>query len=235
MEKEKQHDQGTFYAVGVGPGDPDLLTVKAINTMKACDVIALPRSGASENIALKIASQYIEGKEILECDMPMIKDQAQLALCHDRSADEIEKLLTQGRNVAFLTLGDPSIYSTVMYVHHRLTERGCRTAIIPGIPSFCGAAASLNVSLCERDEMLHIIPATYKGTQTDSLEGTKVLMKSGKTIMKIRDELTEKKAMMVERATMDDEKVYRDLNDLKEQSSYFSLIVIPSEERQKEK
>ena len=106
--------------------------------------------------------------------------------------------------------------------------------MVPGIPSFCGAAASLNTSLCERDEMLHIIPATYKGSQAEELEGTKVLMKSGRSIMKIKEQLTEKKAMMVECATMEREKVYHDLNDLKEQSSYFSLIVIPSEDRQKE-
>lgn len=226
--------KGTFYAVGVGPGDPELLTVKAINTMKECAVIAVPRSGASENIALKIAGAYIKDKEILECDMPMIKDKAELDRYHDRCADDISRILEAGKDVAFLTLGDPAIYSTVMYVHHRLEDRGYSTAMVPGIPSFCGAAASLNTSLCERDEMLHIVPATYKGSQADILEGTKVLMKSGKTIMKLKEQLTEQKAMMVECATMENEKVYHDLNDLEEQSSYFSLIVIPSEDRQKE-
>lgn len=227
--------KGTFYAVGVGPGDPELLTVKAIRTMESCAVIAVPKSGASENIALKIAGGYIRGKEILECEMPMIKDKNELDRYHDRSAAEIGALLDQGRDVAFLTLGDPAIYSTVMYVHRRLAEQGYDTAMVPGIPSFCGAAASLNTSLCERDEMLHIVPATYKGSQAEILEGTKVLMKSGRTIMKLKEQLKEKKAMMVECATMENEKVYKNLNDLEEQSSYFSLIVIPSEERQKEK
>lgn len=225
---------GKFYAVGVGPGDPQLLTVKAIHVMKACQVIAVPRSGASENVALKIAGEYISEQEILECDMPMIKDKEELNRCHEQSADAIAEVLEQGKDVAFLTLGDPAIYSTVMYVHRKLTARGYETAMVPGIPSFCGAAASLNTSLCERDEMLHIIPATYKGSQAEELEGTKVLMKSGRSIMKIKEQLTEKKAMMVECATMEREKVYHDLNDLKEQSSYFSLIVIPSEDRQKE-
>ncbi len=122
-----------------------------------------------------------------------------------------------------------------MYVHRRLTEQGFDTAIIPGIPSFCGAAASLNTSLCERDEMLHIIPATYKGHQAEELEGTRVLMKSGKKFMALRDDLIRQNAMMVEYATMENEKVYKNLIDLKEQSSYFSLIVIHSEDRQKEK
>lgn len=223
--------RGKFYAVGVGPGDPKLLTVKAIEVMKDCQVIAVPKSGASENVALKIAGEYITEQEILECDMPMIKDKEELNRCHERSADAIAEILDRGRDVAFLTLGDPAIYSTVMYVHRKLTERGYETAMVPGIPSFCGAAASLNTSLCERDEMLHIIPATYRGSQADALDGTKVLMKSGKSIMKIKEQLAEKKAMMVECATMEREKVYHDLNDLKEQSSYFSLIVVPSEDR----
>lgn len=226
--------KGKFYAVGVGPGDPELLTLKAIRIMEESDVIAVPRSGASENIALKIAGAYIEGKELLECDMPMIKDKAELDKYHDKSAADISALLDAGKDVAFLTLGDPAIYSTVMYVHRRLTEAGYDTAIVPGIPSFCGAAASLNTSLCERDEMLHIVPATYKGSQASTLEGTRVLMKSGRSIMQLKEQLAEEQAMMVECATMENEKVYKDLNDLKEQSSYFSLIVIPSEDRKKE-
>lgn len=183
----------------------------------------------------EIAGAYIEGKTLLECDMPMIKDKEQLDRYHDQSAMEIGALLSKGKTVSFLTLGDPAIYSTVMYVHRRLTEQGFDTAIIPGIPSFCGAAASLNTSLCERDEMLHIIPATYKGHQAEELEGTRVLMKSGKKIMALRDDLIRQNAMMVEYATMENEKVYKNLIDLKEQSSYFSLIVIHSEDRQKEK
>lgn len=226
---------GTFYAVGVGPGDPQLLTLKAIHIMKACQVIALPKSGASENIAFKIAGEYIADKEILECDMPMIKDKQELERYHDESASAIAAILDQGRDVAFLTLGDPAIYSTVMYVHRRLTQKGYPTAMVPGVPSFCAAAASLNTSLCERDEMLHIVPATYRGEEAEELSGTRVLMKSGKAIMKLREKLADQQAMMVERATMEDEKIYRDLKDLKEQSSYFSLIVIPSEDRKKEK
>ena len=81
--------------------------------------------------------------------------------------------------------------------------------------------------------MLHIIPATYKGHQAEELEGTRVLMKSGKKIMALRDDLIRQNAMMVEYATMENEKVYKNLIDLKEQSSYFSLIVIHSEDRQK--
>ncbi|MEF9921505.1 MAG: precorrin-2 C(20)-methyltransferase [Anaerovoracaceae bacterium] len=224
---------GEFFAVGVGPGDPELLTIKAIKTMEKSDVIVLPKSGGSENIALKIAREYIENKEIVQCEMPMIKDLVKLDEFHDDSARIIGELLDQGKTVSFLTLGDPTIYSTVMYVHKRLTDNGYKTGIVSGIPSFCAVAASLNVSLCERDEMLHIIPATYQEAGgMDNLSGTKVLMKSGKNIMAIKDKLEDKNAMMVECATMENEKIYKDIKDLKEQSSYFSIIVIPSENRQ---
>lgn len=227
--------KGKFFAVGVGPGDPELLTLKAISTIKESQIIAVPKSGGSDNIALKIARPYIGEKEVLECDMPMIKDREQLNRYHDRSAETIGRFLDSGKTVAFLTLGDPAIYSTVMYVHRRLKEKGYDTAMVPGVPSFCGAAASLNVSLCERDETLHIIPATFKGEEAASLTGTRVLMKSGKTIMEQKERLAEKKAMMVECATMENERIYRDLDELQEPSSYFSLIVIPAEDRKKER
>lgn len=97
--------RGTFYAVGVGPGDPELLTVKAINTIKSCPVIAVPKSGASENIALKIAGSYITDKELLECEMPMIKDKAELDKYHDLAAEKIGAVLDRGKDVAFSDSG----------------------------------------------------------------------------------------------------------------------------------
>lgn len=227
--------KGKFFAVGVGPGDPELITVKAVKIIEKCEIIAVPVSGSGDNIALTIAGDYLGGKEIIHCDMPMIKDKYKLGKYHDECAEELAKYLEDGKDIAFLTIGDPSIYSTVMYVHRRLKNKGYNTGMVPGITSFCGAAASLNVSLCEREDMLHIIPATYKGHMGDQLSGTRVLMKSGKTIMKMRDELKEQNAMLVECATMENEKIYENIGDLKEQSSYFSLIIVPGEETKGEK
>ena len=218
---------GKFYAVGVGPGDPDLLTVKAIKTIKDCDIIVAPKSGATKNIALQITEEYLKDKDVLELDMPMIRDEKLLDQYHDKASDEIAELLNKEKNVAFLTLGDPTIYSTVMYVHKRLKNKGYNTNIVPGIPSFCAVAASLDTTLCERNEMLHIIPASYKEVDYAlSLNGNKVLMKSGKSIMGIKEKLSNKKAMMVECASMPNEKVYQSLNDLEEASSYFSVIIV---------
>ena len=218
---------GKFYSVGVGPGDPMLITYKAVKTISMSDIIVVPNSGASENIALKIAREHIQGKKVVECDMPMIRDEKRLEEYHTAAADLIAGFLDQGKSVSFLTLGDPSIYSSAMYVHKRLTDRGYDTAMIPGVTSFCAAAASLNTSLCEKNQLLHIIPASYRDTDAALLlNGNKVLMKSGKSIVKIKEKIENKNAMMVECASMENEKIFYSLDDVDENASYFSLIVI---------
>lgn len=234
-------ETGRFFAVGVGPGDPELMTVKAIKTIERADVIVIPTTGGRTNTAMRIAQEYVKDKEVVSCHMPMSKkwateDWGKIEAFHNDSADIIANLLDEGKDVAFLTLGDPTVYSTVMYVHRILDKRGYPTEIVPGITSFCAAAARLNVSLCEKDEMLHIIPATF--TDLDEIEGykgTKVLMKSGKTIMDVKERLAKDGAMMVEKATMEGEKIYKSMEDLKEPSSYFSLVVLHSKERQENK
>lgn len=225
-------EKGKFIALGVGPGDPELLTLKAVKTMENADVIALPKSGADINIALKIAGEFIKDKKIVEYDMPMSKDKALLDRCHRECAKDIEGFLDEGKAVVFLTLGDPCIYSTCMYVHRIITKDGYNTSIVNGIPSFCAAAASLNCSLCEKDEMLHIVPATFTDLENlDSLKGTKVLMKSGKTIMDVKEKLSGKSAALVERATMSDERIVKNLDEMTEPTGYFSIVVVHSDER----
>lgn len=218
---------GVFYSVGVGPGDPELLTFKAAQTIACCDIIATPDSGAAENMALRIAAQHIQGKRLVTCPMPMTRDAATMAACHRQAADVLGALLDEGLNIAFLTLGDPSIYSTAMYVHRLLAEQGYETRIIPGIPSFCAAAASLNTTLCEGAEPLHIIPASYNGEYA-ALDGTKVVMKSGASLNRVLAELRQQSSqiMLVERASLPEERVYGSLAEIPEQAGYFSLAVV---------
>lgn len=218
--------KGKFYAVGVGPGDPELLTLKSIRVMKNVAVIAVPKSGSGDNMALAIAREYVEGKPVLTCEMPMTKDPAVLAAYHEKSAHAIAAYLNEGKDVAFLTIGDPAIYSTVMYVHRILSAQGYETAMVPGIPSFCAAAAALNTSLCERDELLHIVPATYTDYRRENLPGNKILMKSGKSIQKMREKLIEDHAQLVEKAGLPEERVYKDMRDLPDDLGYFTLVVI---------
>lgn len=219
--------RGKFFSVGTGPGDPKLITYRAVETICRCDVIAVPDSGAGENVVLAIVAEHIQGKEIVTCDMPMIRDKEKLVAYHRASAAKLAAYLDKGRDVAFLTLGDPTIYSTTMYVHQKLQEMGYETEIIPGVPSFCAVAAKLNIPLCEGGEMLHIIPASYPNvSEALTYRGNKVLMKSGKSMAKTKALLAGKKAMAVECCGMAKERIHWDLTDLDESSSYFSVIVV---------
>ncbi len=225
-------EKGIFYGVGVGPGDPELLTLKAINTIRNADIIVLPDSSAKENAAYKIAEEYIKDKQLVYVDMPMIRDKQKLDESHDKAADTVAEYLDKGKNAAFLTLGDPTVYSTIMYVHKRLKQRGYKTVIIPGVPSFCAVAAALDTSLCEGGQPLHIIPASYADTDKAlDYDGNKVLMKSGKSISKVKQKINDKNlnAMMVECCGMENQKIHETLDDVDETASYFSVIVIKND------
>lgn len=230
-------ERGIFYCVGVGPGDPKLMTFLAAETIRSCQVVALPSSGARENIALKIAAEFLEGKELLYCDMPMTRDKEKLREYHRLSAEQVKEQLDQGKDVAFLTLGDPSVYSTPMYLHHILKEQGYETRIIPGVPSFCAVAAALDTSLCEGGEMLQVIPASYPDVdEALGASGNKVLMKSGKSMRRIKEKIDTSRfeAMAVECCGMEQEKIHRNLEQLDETSSYFSVVLVKEKQKESE-
>ncbi|HIX90913.1 MAG TPA: precorrin-2 C(20)-methyltransferase [Candidatus Agathobaculum pullicola] len=223
--------KGILYGVGVGPGDPELMTAKAIRVMGESDVIAVPQSGAGEQTALQIAARHMGDKPVLHCDMPMTRDKAKRDACHDRAADDICALLDEGKTVAFLTLGDPTVYSTCWYVLRRVQARGYATEIVPGVPSFCAAAAALGRALCEDSEMLHIIPASHGGLDAAlDLPGSRVLMKAGKSTLEVRDTLAARgelaNAALVERCGMEGQRVVTDLTELDEPTGYFSIILV---------
>ncbi|MBU3812651.1 MAG: precorrin-2 C(20)-methyltransferase [Candidatus Niameybacter stercoravium] len=222
--------KGKLYGVGVGPGDPKLMTYKAVETIQKCQVVAVPKSGDSEQVALNIAKEFIKNQTLIDCYMPMIRDKEALRKQHEEVASELKGYLDKGQDIAFLTLGDPTIYSTYMYIHRLIKEMGYETEIIPGISSICSVAAALNDSLCEGSDCLHIIPASYKGKEDYlDLEGTKVLMKTGKSMEKVKQHLKEKglyeRARAVECASMPNEKIHESLNTV-EESSYFSVVVV---------
>ncbi len=222
--------RGTLYGVGVGPGDEKLLTLLAVETLEKADKIVVPDTGG-ERTALKIVSRFIKEKELLYCNLPMTKDEAVLKEKHKEAAELICTELDQGHNLAFITLGDPTIYSTYMYIHRIVIEKGYEASIINGIPSFCAAAARLNISLCDRSEALHIIPSSYdKLEELLKLDGNKVLMKSGKSIPEVIGKLKQMKLLqqskMVECCFMENEKIYEKLEEVDNDSSYFSVIIV---------
>ncbi|MGI5958926.1 MAG: precorrin-2 C(20)-methyltransferase [Massiliimalia sp.] len=224
---------GMLYGVGVGPGDPDLITKKAVKAIERCQVLAVPETGPSRTVALDIAKQAadLEGKEILSLKISMTRDPELLRQSRDGAAQKVMDALDQGKDVAFLTLGDPTIYSTYLYTHRRVLAKGYEAQIIPGVPSFCAVAACLNEGLVENAQPLHVIPASYAGTEEAlSLPGTKVLMKTGKAIGKVKEQLKQHglydSAKMVQNCGMENQQIHQSLDEADENASYFSILVI---------
>ncbi len=157
--------RGNAYGVGVGPGDPELLTIKAVKVLKEADVIVHSGNVPGESMAFRIARQAvpeIARKEILSIRVPMVYDRELQDTEHRRTVQKISRYLDEGKDVAFLILGDPSIYSSFSYIRKILEHEGYPTITVSGVPSFCAAAARLNIPLVEWDEQLHIIPAAHE-------------------------------------------------------------------------
>ena len=222
---------GKLYGVGIGPGDPELLTLKAVRVIKEAAVIAVPGKVKEDTVAYQITVQAvpeIADKQCLEIYYPMSKDPKILERDHDEAAKKVAEALAQGKDVAFLTLGDSTLYSTYMYVHYRIMEMGYEAELISGITSFCAVAARLNIGLVEKDEQLHVIPASYQIEEAIRLPGTKVLMKAGRKMAEVKKQLIESGAdvVMIERCGMPGEAIYRSAEEIPEDAGYYSLIIV---------
>ena len=224
-------DRGILYGVGVGPGDPELITRKAERILRAADVVAVPDKGSGEKTALNIVKDLVEGKLLLPCAAPMTRDEGALEAAYRRNADAICALLDQGKTVAFITLGDPAVYSSYIYTHRRVRARGYEAELIPGVPSFCAVAARLGEPLCEGSERLMIVPASHKEVDDClGLDANLVFMKAGREIGALRDKLAGAglldRAAMVANCGMEGERVYPRFADLEEGSGYFSVVLV---------
>lgn len=221
---------GILYGTGVGPGDPELMTLKAVRLIRENEVIALPGPDARETVAYQIAVQAVPElaeKILLSVNMPMTHDKDEMNRNHHKAADMVEAYLKEGRNVVFLTLGDPTIYSTYLYVQKRIQARGYQTKLVSGITSFCAAAARTGTSLAEWDEQLHILPAVHKLDSTLSLPGNYVLMKSGRKMQQVKEILKSsgRDVVMVENCGMENEHIYRSVEEIPDDAGYYSLII----------
>ena len=220
----------TVYGVGVGPGDPELMTLKAVRLIRENDIIAVPGKDPKESVAYRIAAgavPEIEEKTIISVYMPMVKDRELIDKEHRKGAKIIEEYLDQGKNVVYLTLGDSCVYCTFSYIQHILETDGYNVELVNGIPSFCAAAARLNISLTEWDEPLHVIPAAHKSEEALDLDGTYVLMKSASYMKQVKELLkaSGKDAVCVENCGMETEKIYRSTEEIPDDAGYFSLII----------
>ena len=226
---------GIFYGIGVGPGDPELLTVKAINAIREVDVIIAPKTEKKEDsVALSIARPYLKKDvEIVKQVFPMVVNFEQSPDAWENNKNEILALLKAGKKVAFLTLGDPMFYSTYIYVYRLLENEKYKIETIPGVTAFCAIGSKLGYPLVEGNDILSIIPATADKEKIDKVMAVTdnvVMMKVYKNFPEIVDTLVENKmsdkAVMISRCGLPEEEIITDLQQEKNKKvNYLSTIL----------
>lgn len=215
----------TLYGIGVGPGDSELLTMKAVKTIEKCQVIVTPvATEGGESIALETAKEYIKpGTEVVVKHFPMgKKDRVAKAL---EAYEFIEARLKEGKDVAFLTIGDPYIYSTYSHMLKHVRDCGFDVQTIPGITSFCAAASLVNKNLVIGDERLVVMPASKVNEITD--EKFVVIMKVYKREEEVLNVLEEKgfDYVYASRVGREGETVLTDREEILKLRDYMSLII----------
>lgn len=233
---------GRLFGVGVGPGDPELLTLKALRVLRAVPVICAPQSDRREDsYALGIVKEVLDPRrqEIIRLPFSVNDPEAAAAAWRD-AASAIAERLYRGQDVAFITEGDPMLYSTFSYVLYSITREhpSILVEIVPGVSSVTAAAGSGGVPLATRGQRVAVLPAAYG---VDDLSGaiaaydTIVLMKVNRALAPVMAQLETMgrvgEAVHVSRATTSQERVTRGLRALplqpsKEDQDYFSLMII---------
>jgi precorrin-2/cobalt-factor-2 C20-methyltransferase len=228
--------KGTLFGIGVGPGDPELLTVKAVKAIEKADLIITPKTEKKEDsVAYSIASSYIpKDCEVLRLTFPMLNDKKAVAAQWAENLEIIKKHLDQGQNIVFLTLGDPMLFSTYMYMFNGLKDTEYPVATIPGIPAFLGIASYIGRMITEWEENVLIISATADAKHFDkalAAADNAVIMKVYKKFDFVRQELIKHhmihNAVLVSRAGLDHEVIERDLLSLPKdyKPNYLSTIL----------
>lgn len=188
--------KGHFYVVGVGPGAPDLLTLRAVNIIRSCDVLIAPRAETSaESLALKVAGEYIGQQEVIEHAYPMARDEKRTERCWAEIAEIVIDRCERGQAVVHLTIGDPLLYSTAGYLIDQIASRlpEDRWHVVPGISAFQAAAAAAHQTLTRQNDRLMLMPATSipdVKTAMDNCE-TLVLYKVGPRLKQLAAALEE--------------------------------------------
>jgi precorrin-2/cobalt-factor-2 C20-methyltransferase len=230
---------GKLYGIGIGPGDPELLTLKAVRVLKEADVLAIPKSKEeSDSIALSIVKGAVDlsNKEAMELMFPMTKDREVLRKARVEAASALCERLKAGKSVACITLGDPMFYSTFSYLIPLVKEKlpEAEIEIVPGISSVMASAAVTVTPLTEADERLAVIPATYESDKIRHILetfDTVVLMKVNRVFEKILALLEEmglkENAVFIERCGGENQRVVSNLDSLKgEKLDYLSMVIV---------
>lgn len=226
---------GIFYGVGVGPGDPELLTVKAVKVIREADVIIAPQTEKKDDsTALTIATPFLKNDvRIVKMIFPMVFNREALSAAWESNRQVILELLAAEKKVVFLTLGDPMFYSTYIYIFQLLENCGYPMETIPGVPAFCAIGSRLGYPLAEGNDILSVIPATIPEEKMDralAMADNIVLMKVYKNCQQVVENLKRhglaEHAVMISRCGLDDEQVVRDIKDIGDQPiNYLSTIL----------
>ncbi|WP_018125845.1 precorrin-2 C(20)-methyltransferase [Desulfovibrio oxyclinae] len=229
--------RGTLFGVGVGPGDPELLTFKAVRVLSDADVIFAASSTKNDySTALGIARPHMKpDAQIVQLGFPMTREGGELRRAWEKNAQKVDEVLASGRNAAFLTLGDPLTYSTFGYLLRTLLDMAPDTRIetVPGITSYQAAAAKVGAPLCESGENLVVIPGVCSPEELeqalDSADNA-VIMKTYRNFSAIRDTLEQLRlaedTVLVSRLGMEGESVLMDIKDAPVKPHYFSLAIV---------
>ena len=226
--------KGKFYGIGVGVGDPENITVKATKKLHEVDVIVLPEAKSGEgSTAFNIVKEYVKSNvEQMFLEFPMIKDVEARKVFRKNNADKVSAELEKGKNVAFLTIGDPMTYSTYTYVLEHIAD-DVEVETVAGITSFNSIAARLNVPLMIGDEDLKVVSVNRK-TDTDIYKEIEnndnlVLMKISRDFEKIKKAIIEtgnkENAVIVSNCGKENEEIITDIENV-ESVHYFSTLIL---------
>ena len=223
---------GKLYGVGLGPGDPDLMTIKAHRLIGGAAVVAYPALVGGESFARAIAGAAIspDAREIVvEVPMSVAREPAQAA--YDAGAAEIARALDSGQDVVMLCEGDPFFYGSFMYLHSRLADR-FDVEVVPGVTSVTACAAALGRPLAARNEVLTVVPGPMEEAEMEARIAAAeavAIMKVGRHLEKIQRVLGRlgllEAAGYVERATLENQRIFP-LADAPKTAPYFSMILI---------
>lgn len=226
---------GVFYGVGVGPGDPELITLKALRIIKECSVIVLPSSPREECRAYNIVKESIpdiDKKDILELPFPMTMSKEELDTFHKGSAEKIKAILNDGKDAAFLTIGDPLLYSTYIYISEILMTEHISCEAVSGISAVFASAAATHTVLAKKDEEVHIIPQVMDCDEALKLTGTRIFMKRkkdfGTMLLKLREHEDDSRIIVraVSNCGMENETVYYSAKDIPSDVDYLTTIIV---------
>ncbi len=233
--------KGKFYGIGTGPGDPELITMKAVRILKSADVIIVPESGSDKgSIALEIAGEYIRKEaEIVTLTFPMIHDEGERVVNRRDNAGVIRSLVDSGKNAVFLTLGDPMLYSTYIYMLEHLADSGIEIETVPGVNSFCASAAASNTPLAKQNEELRIVPL---GKNTDISSHLKygeniVFMKVSSVSVGLADALIKADGLIdcviTSKCGREGENISRDISLLYDEVPYMTTVLVKIKKKKK--